>query len=97
MFVFSISVESSLSELSESVDIFLCISRIHLHRASISMISGRTCLKVGGGGGGFDGQELVAEMHVQMRACNDCNYSHYCWMFLLIKSQLAMQLLSLHI
>ena len=94
MFIFSISVESSLSELSESVDIFLCISRIHLYRASISMISGRTCLKVGGG---VDGQELVAEMHVQMRACNDCNYSHYCWIFLLIKSQLAMQLLSLHI
>ena len=42
------------------------------------IIGGGTCLKVGGP------RKIVkfAEMHVQMRACNNCNHSQYCLMFL---------------
>ena len=40
------------------------------------IIGSGTCLKVGGP------RKIVTEMHVQMRAGNDCNYSRYCLMFL---------------
>ena len=39
-------------------------------------IGGGTCLNVGGP------RKKVTEMHVQVRAGNDCKYSQYCLMFL---------------
>ena len=45
-------------------------------RKTYKSIGGGTCLKVGGP------RKIVTEMHVQMRAGNDCNYSRYCLMFL---------------
>ena len=62
---------------------WITVSNVNTNKKNLpfrdAVIGGGICLKVGGGT-----RKIIIEMHVQMRAGNDCNYSQYCSMFLKI-------------